>query len=794
VFKKKRFRRSLLPNTRIFRKYSFRFLVFGILALITVAFTDFVAGVVAERQPSIVDPGYYRNVMANDKIVVLTFDDGPDPQKTQQIVEVLDRQEVPATFFFMGSHALMYPEIVREVNNKGYEIGNHTYSHSHNVHDSEDRLAFELDVTNKIIGNITGEPTLLYRPPYLLDIGSDPVADPGGHSIKLEWAERNGYIPVGADIDSLDWAADSSQEVVDNVLNNLENGHIVLLHDGGEGEYTVEALDPLITELKARGYRFGTVSDVIGLNAAPTMTVTKDLQPGDTDATTDGDVTRLQTFLLKEGALLMEPSGVFDEDTLLALQNWQISKKIENDKGVVTSVTREKIKENLDFYTPHATWPSLLSHANIERSVQNNLIKVTSLTEKNIPLVTKVILLLVIGRLFFVLFLLILNKIKPMVLLTHWRGGVSVIIPAFNEEENIAGTIYSVLQNKRKKLEIIVVDDGSTDNTVKVARKIRRKYKDIIKVIKIKNSGKAAALNRGIKEAKYGVIVTMDGDTIFTPTTISHLVRHFGNPNVAGVGGKVSATESRNFINIFQQLEYVIAQNVDKVAFNYLNGVGVVPGPVGAWRKSTLLQIGGYSQSTLVEDQDLTMAVIASGHKVVYEPLAVAYTETPFTISDFVKQRMRWVYGTIQCFYKYLFKVHVSKSHSLRFVLLPNTFIYSILLPLFYPLLDIVLVFSLMFSFVDQYWIVYFIFMIVDLGYAIFAFAGEKTQKRLLLWLPLQRLFYRFIIYYVVSKSIVKAIEGSEAFWSKVRKRGDASRYHLELVNRKLALDLVSTN
>ncbi len=291
------------------RKVLLRSFLFSVVLFLALSGLDIFQGVTAKRPKVRVETEYYFNVMAFDRVVALTFDDGPDPVKTKEILDVLKKHEVPATFFFLGSKALKYPEIVRLVHQSQYEIGNHSFSHSGNVHSSEDRLNYELDLTNKIIGNITYEPTILYRPPFLLDIGSDPPPDRNDHLVSLDWAMNAGYIPIGADIDSLDWQADSAEEIVENVLSNLENGHIILMHDGAQSQHTAQALDLLIPELKSRDYRFETVSDVIGLNAIPDMIISTELMFGLTDEVTNGDVTRLQTFLLKKGFLWHEPTG-----------------------------------------------------------------------------------------------------------------------------------------------------------------------------------------------------------------------------------------------------------------------------------------------------------------------------------------------------------------------------------------------------------------------------------------------------------------------------------------------------
>ncbi len=394
---------------------------------------------------------------------------------------------------------------------------------------------------------------------------------------------------------------------------------------------------------------------------------------------------------------------------------------------------------------------------------------------------TQLVIALMLFRLGIIFVLFILSAVKPKKIEGYWRGGVSVIIPAYNEVENIQATIESVLQTTRKKIEIIVIDDGSTDGTQVVVEKIQQKHPGKVLLYNQVNQGKAAALNHGIRRARYGVVVAMDGDTIFTPDTIAHLVRPFGNRKVSAVAGKVCVTESANLYSKFQHLEYVISQNIDKAAFNYLNAVSVVPGPNGAWRKSVVLEHGGFKNDTLVEDQEMTFAILASGQRVVYEPRALAFTETPFRLTDFIRQRLRWIFGTLQCVIKYRGQILKPHANTLGSVVIPNVMIYTLFLPLLYPVMDILFLSWLAFSFFDQLGFVLMLFLLIDLIYALLGFYQEKHQRKLLFWLPLQRVFYRVVIYYVVLKSVLKALEGSEMFWNKVLKRGDAATQHLSL-------------
>lgn len=766
------------------RKIIFRGMIGLGFLFIVLSFVDFTVGVTASRPKAVINPDYYQNVMAYDRVVALTFDDGPDPEKTLRILNILKKHQVPATFFFTGSNALKYPEIVQMVHQSGYEIGNHSFSHSQKVHSSKERLKYELDVTNKIIGNITGESTILYRPPFLLDIGSDPIPDKD-RTVVMDWVLEAGYIPVGADIDSLDWSTNSRREITHNIFSTIQNGHIILLHDGSTGLATVEVLDGLITELKNRDYRFETVSDVIGLNSESRMVVNNDLTEKMTDENTNGDVTRLQTFLLKEGLYWEEPSGIFDEYTKENLIKWQEEMQISGEEGRIGSLTREAIYNNIKILDDsYVDWPTNFSkpaQQALEHSFQKFLIVFSAATRNQLPYISLVVISLVLFRLLLVSFLFARSEHLPDKIKGNRRGGASVIVPVYNEAENIVATLESILLNQRKRFEIIVVDDGSTDNSVEIIKTVQTRYPGKIKLIQQKNSGKAAALNNGISEAKYGVVVTVDGDTIFQRDTIKHLLKHFKDHRIAGVSGKVCTTKPKNLVDIFQHIEYVISQNIDKKAFGRINSIGVIPGPVGAWRKSVLDKLGGYSNDTLVEDQDLTLAVLAAGKKIVYEPRAVAYTETPFTIRDFIKQRKRWIFGTFQCLVKYRKHILNPRSKSLGLVVLPNSIFYTFLLPLLYPLMDVMFIGWIAFNFFDQHWILFLTFIFIDLIYSVFAFLNEPDKKLSILWLPLQRVFYRFVIYYVVLFSLIKAIEGSEMLWNKVIKRGDAKDYLFEL-------------
>ncbi len=189
------------------------------------------------------------------------------------------------------------------------------------------------------------------------------------------------------------------------------------------------------------------------------------------------------------------------------------------------------------------------------------------------------------------------------------RLSVAVIIPAYNEEKVILTTIASLLASYHgERFEIIVVDDGSTDNTYAVAQKV---YGDnpLIRIFRVENGGKPNALNFGITQTQADIIITLDADTIFSQDTIRNLVRHFDDPHLGAVAGNAKVGNRINLLTRLQALEYITSQNLDRRAFAVLNCITVVPGAVGAWRRDIVIQAGGFSGDTLAEDSDLTIAI-----------------------------------------------------------------------------------------------------------------------------------------------------------------------------------------
>ena len=231
-----------------------------------------------------------------------------------------------------------------------------------------------------------------------------------------------------------------------------------------------------------------------------------------------------------------------------------------------------------------------------------------------------------------------------------YRPAVSVVIAAFNEETVIVNTIRAVLANGYAPLEIIVVDDGSSDDT---SGQVRANFGDTVTLLAQPNGGKASALNLGIAVATAEIIIALDADTVFARDTIEKLVRHFTNPLVGAVAGNVKVGNRVNPLTHWQSIEYVTSQNLDRRAYATINSVTVVPGAVGAWRREAILQAGRYTTDTMAEDMDLTWRIRRIGWRIETESSAMGYTEAPDSIRALFKQRFRWAFGTLQALWKH---------------------------------------------------------------------------------------------------------------------------------------------
>ena len=364
---------------------------------------------------------------------------------------------------------------------------------------------------------------------------------------------------------------------------------------------------------------------------------------------------------------------------------------------------------------------------------------------------------------------------------------VSVIVPAFNESKVITMTIHSLLaQRYAGELDVVVVDDGSPDGTGAVAEEAFRGDPRVTVFVK-PNGGKASALNYGIKRAAGEIVICLDADTVFEPDTIAELVAPLRDPAVGAVAGNAKVGNRLNLVTRWQALEYVTSQNVDRRAFDLLNCITVVPGAVGAWRRSAVLEAGGFTHDTLAEDQDATIELRKRGWRIAYADRAIAWTEAPDSFRTLVKQRFRWSFGTLQCAWKHRATLLRRKYGTLGMVAMPNTWLFQLFFTGVSPLADLIFlgsVLSVGLTYIEhgptfawhtglQLAAVYLVFLLMDWVAAVIAFLLEPGEERRLTWLILlQRFAYRQLMYWVVVKSFLAAARGGLVGWGKLERKG----------------------
>ena len=235
---------------------------------------------------------------------------------------------------------------------------------------------------------------------------------------------------------------------------------------------------------------------------------------------------------------------------------------------------------------------------------------------------------------------------------------VSVCIPAWNEEVGIIKTIRSVLNTAYPKLEVLIINDGSTDGTHEQISQFIANYEQQahqgakLKYLQLENGGKAKALNHALEHVTGEFIITIDADSVMDAHAITNLVKRFTSPNIAAVAGNVAISNKKHAIELLQQMEYLYGFFF-KRADALFKSVYIIGGAAAAYRRSALQAVGGFDHEIITEDIEMSMRLLAHGYKTSYAPDAVIYTEGPCDLKSLGNQRLRWKYGRILTFIKH---------------------------------------------------------------------------------------------------------------------------------------------
>ena len=654
------------------------------------------------------------------KKVALSFDDGPDPEWTPKILDVLKKYGVHGSFFMIGEEAENNPGVMERVYREGHEVGNHTFTHPDLSEISIGQVDLQLNLTERLFAAKLGVQPLYFRPPYSID--QEP--DTNDQAAPVDHVQGLGYVIVGNKIDTNDWdehPRKTPQEITDSVFQQIKDmevktwarGSVILLHDGGGNrQATVDALPVLINALRARGYEIVPVSELLGKTRAQVMPPLTSRQKW--QARVDSIAFFLFGFFANFVVALFFVGDVLMSARLIII-------------GLFAIIDRLRKRKN--FATP------------------------------------------------------------------EYAPRVAVLIPAYNEEKVIVRTIRSVMMSNYKNLRIIVIDDGSSDNTYDIARDAYPN--DIasgrLTVMTKPNGGKADALNYALERTDEDIYVGIDADGVIAHDAITNLVPHFANPKIGAVAGNAKVGNRVNLWTRWQALEYITSQNFERRALDLFDVVMVVPGAIGAWRTAAVREGGGYHTNTVAEDADLTMNLLEQGYQVIYEDRALAFTEAPVNANGLMRQRFRWSFGILQAIFKH--RGAITKRRAMGLFALPNILIFQIVLPLLSPLIDLMFVAGVIHYFVDRYFhpetastasfyklITFFgAFLLIDFLASALAFALERKHPAskgdgwLLVHIWIQRFTYRQVFSLVLARTLKRAIDGKPFAWDKLERTAEMS-------------------
>ena len=353
----------------------------------------------------------------------------------------------------------------------------------------------------------------------------------------------------------------------------------------------------------------------------------------------------------------------------------------------------------------------------------------------------------------------------------HPAPPVSVIVPAFNEAVVIEQTVRALAASTYPLLEIVVVDDGSTDDTAGV---VERLGLACVRVVRQANTGKAGALNTAIAGARHDVIVSVDADTAFQPDTLAILVAALAAPGVGAVAGNTKVANRDGRLGRWQHIEYVIGLNLDRRLYDVLSCMPTVPGAVGAFRRAALHDVGFFSNDTLAEDTDITIALGRAGWRVVYESHAIAHTEAPATLRGLWRQRVRWTHGTLQSVSKHRAALRPGGRAAIGRRGLPYLLVYHVLVALLAPSIDVLAVYGLLTQDVltTACWLI--AYNALALLLAAYAFRLDNESLRPLWALPVQQFAHRQLVCLVVARSALHALLGTPMQWHRSERAAEA--------------------
>lgn len=262
---------------------------------------------------------------------------------------------------------------------------------------------------------------------------------------------------------------------------------------------------------------------------------------------------------------------------------------------------------------------------------------------------------------------------------------VSIVVPGYNEEKVLAPCVASIVASNHRNLEVILVDDGSDDDTAALMSRLAA-TDPRVRFVPQPNGGKGSALNRGAIEAAGDILMFVDADGLFTPDTITEMLRGFEDPHVGAVCGSDRPVNLDRIQTRFLSIISYVGTGFVRRALHMLNVLPVVSGNVGAFRRAALMDVrvrgmGPLRTDTVGEDLELTWRMRLAGWRIAFAPRAIVYAESPSTMRGLWRQRVRWARGLLQALRRHRYAVGNVPRHGIFGAFLGYTAIAMVLIP-----------------------------------------------------------------------------------------------------------------
>ncbi len=377
------------------------------------------------------------------------------------------------------------------------------------------------------------------------------------------------------------------------------------------------------------------------------------------------------------------------------------------------------------------------------------------------------------------------NKQERLFPKRAYEPRVSVLVPAWNEEDGVITTVHALLDSSYRNMEIIVIDNASTDHTDSNVRHLLKEYRRTMRrdvphidlvYIHEEKQGKGNALNKGIQRATGDILVTIDADCYVSPRSIEHFVRYFEDPTTMAAVGNVRIGNAETLLGLVQYLEFLFSFYFKK-ADSLFGSIYIIGGAAGAFRKEVFQKIGGFDAETITEDIDLSIRIQAAGMKIVYAPDALIYTEGAADFRGLLRQRLRWKRGRFEAFrkhYRLFFSTDGRHNKFLCWMILPLAIFGDLQLSLELPFLAFLYAYSYLTkdysSFISGIVVVCSMF-VVQIAFD----ARKKVFKRLILLAPIGWLLL-YVTTFVEVSALVRAFwgyaRGNRLGWQQWKRHG----------------------